>query len=407
MNKSRVLEDLKKLQEKCKDTTNIETEEATKHSLILPMLSALGYDVFDNNEIRPEFTADVGTKKGEKVDYVVLQNGQPTILIEAKQVGTPLKNKVDQLFRYFVTTTAKLAILTDGVKYLFYTDSQKANIMDSDPYMTIDMIKDTEVELERLLAYHKENLNISDVIDTIKYDQFAEESKKFIEELLEMRPATWLIRKIAEDCQILEPYDAKLAEILNKQLGSRLEIELAKQLNTPKVTKVSSAKTKQPTKSDSKVEKPTTVKVAIVEDAPTKQTRSGKAKLTDEIFKYTKGIKIIHITMHGSNFGEGITSWRELYKYIFYKCTDKVEPQDIYRMFNKDDTRKYIYNENCEGVIKDKSNYMEDKNLYLYQHLSGGESVHRSIEACNIFGVLNAESIEVQYEEEKIEGDLK
>lgn len=62
MVKSKVLADLKKLQQKCKDTANIETEEATKHSLILPLISALGYDIFDNNEVRPEFIADVGTK---------------------------------------------------------------------------------------------------------------------------------------------------------------------------------------------------------------------------------------------------------------------------------------------------------------------------------------------------------
>lgn len=218
MVKSKVLAELKVIQQRCADTSGIETEEATKHSLILPLISALGYGIFDNNEVRPEYIADVGTKKGEKVDYVILQNGQPMILIEAKQVGTPLKNKVDQLFRYFSVTPAKIAILTDGVKYLFFTDSQKANIMDTVPYMTIDLKVASDEEIGRLLAYHKEQINIGAVVDNIKYDQFTEAAKEFVDNLLEMRPSNWLIRKLAECCQIAEPDDVKLAEILNKQL---------------------------------------------------------------------------------------------------------------------------------------------------------------------------------------------
>ena len=71
-----------------KDT--ITTEEATKMSLIVPMFQLLGYDVFNPLEFCPEFTADVGIKKGEKVDYAILENGQPTILIECKSCSDSL-----------------------------------------------------------------------------------------------------------------------------------------------------------------------------------------------------------------------------------------------------------------------------------------------------------------------------
>ena len=112
---------------------SIQTEEATKTSLIMPFFSLLGYDVFDPNEFVPEFTADVGIKKGEKVDYAIVNEGQPVILIEAKWVGEKLDRHDSQLFRYFGTTCAKFAILTNGVIYRFYTDLDEQNKMDEKP----------------------------------------------------------------------------------------------------------------------------------------------------------------------------------------------------------------------------------------------------------------------------------
>ena len=70
---------------------HIQTEEATKNALVLPFITALGYNVFDPTEVVPEFTADVGTKKGEKVDYAILMNGKPIILFECKWCGSDLE----------------------------------------------------------------------------------------------------------------------------------------------------------------------------------------------------------------------------------------------------------------------------------------------------------------------------
>ena len=77
-----------------------QTEEATKNALVLPFLRALGFDVFDLSQVIPEYTADVGIKKGEKVDYAVQFNGKLQYLIEAKSVNTLLSNsQYSQLFR--------------------------------------------------------------------------------------------------------------------------------------------------------------------------------------------------------------------------------------------------------------------------------------------------------------------
>lgn len=113
------------------------TEEAAKTTLVLPFLRALGYDIFDPAEVKPEFTCDVGTKKGEKVDYALCVDGDVTVLVECKPVTSELSIKhASQLFRYFTATTARVALLTNGVIYQFFTDSDRPNVMDEKPFFT-------------------------------------------------------------------------------------------------------------------------------------------------------------------------------------------------------------------------------------------------------------------------------
>ena len=119
----------------------LQTEEATKNALVLPFLTALGYDVFDPTEVVPEFTADIGSKKGEKVDYAIIKDNQPIILIECKKAGTNLDNEhASQLFRYFTAVLpARIGILTDGIIYRFFTDLEQPNVMDTKPFFGIGL----------------------------------------------------------------------------------------------------------------------------------------------------------------------------------------------------------------------------------------------------------------------------
>ena len=121
---------------------HIKTEEATKLALINPFIrDVLGYDTTDLTQVIPEYVADVGIKQGEKVDYAIMYEGEPSILIEAKKTGTPLdREEPSQLFRYFTALdSAVFGIYTDGVKYLFYTDVDKQNVMDTSPFLTLDL----------------------------------------------------------------------------------------------------------------------------------------------------------------------------------------------------------------------------------------------------------------------------
>lgn len=145
---------------------NIGTEEATKQSFILPFFQSLGYDVFNPLEFIPEFTADVGIKKHEKVDYAVLQEGKPLILIEAKACTEKLDKHDSQLFRYFGTTEAKFAILTNGIIYKFYSDLDQPNVMDSQPFYILDMENLSDQAIGYLNNFLKSNLDIDSILNT-------------------------------------------------------------------------------------------------------------------------------------------------------------------------------------------------------------------------------------------------
>lgn len=145
---------------------SIQTEEATKTAIIMPFFAMLGYDVFNPQEFAPEFTADVGIKRGEKVDYAILQDGDPVIIIEAKSIKTNLKEHGSQLFRYFATTSAKFAILTNGVRYRFYTDLENQNKMDAVPFLDFDILHMRDKQIEELSKFKKETFDVARISDS-------------------------------------------------------------------------------------------------------------------------------------------------------------------------------------------------------------------------------------------------
>ena len=162
----------------------LQTEEATKSSLIMPFFSMLGYDVFNPDEFMPEFTADVGIKKGEKVDYAILSEGSPIILIEAKWVKEDLKKHDSQLFRYFGTTTAKFAILTNGIIYRFYTDLDEPNKMDSAPFLEVNILDIKESQVKELKKFKKDAFSVETIMDTASHLKYTHEFRNvFLNEL--------------------------------------------------------------------------------------------------------------------------------------------------------------------------------------------------------------------------------
>lgn len=165
-----------------KDT--IQTEEATKTSLVMPFFQALGYDVFNPQEFTPEFVADVGIKKGEKVDYAIKIDDEPMILIECKSVNENLEKHDSQLFRYFGTSTAKFAILTNGIIYRFYTDIEETNKMDEAPFLEVNLENIKAHQITELQKFAKDTFNKDDIFDSAAELKYMGQIQQIIKEEL-------------------------------------------------------------------------------------------------------------------------------------------------------------------------------------------------------------------------------
>lgn len=147
---------------------SVKTEEATKSGLVMPFIRALGYDVFNPSEVVPEFTADIGDRKGEKVDYAVVKDGKPIMLFECKVVGTELDARcATQLQRYFHgVADVKFGVLTDGLRYRFYSDLERENVLDSKPFFELDLLKHDEGDIEELKRFTKPAFDEDTILST-------------------------------------------------------------------------------------------------------------------------------------------------------------------------------------------------------------------------------------------------
>ena len=169
---------IKQLAEKIsKIKDQLQTEEATKNALIMPFIQCLGYDVFNPLEVIPEFIADMGIKKGEKVDYAIMKNNQPIILIECKSINEKLDPHSTQLFRYFTTTKSKFGLLTNGVVYRFYTDLVELNKMDEKPFLEFDITNIKDNLIEELKKFHKSYFDMEQILSAASELKYVNEIK--------------------------------------------------------------------------------------------------------------------------------------------------------------------------------------------------------------------------------------
>ena len=145
----------------------VQTEEATKNAMVMPLIHILGYNVFDPLEVIPEFVSDVGTKKGEKIDYAILKDEKPIILIECKKAGAPLDvNHAGQLFRYFHVTEARFGVLTNGLEYQFFSDLEKPNKMDDKPFFKFNILEFKDSDVVELKKYAKAVFDLDTILNT-------------------------------------------------------------------------------------------------------------------------------------------------------------------------------------------------------------------------------------------------
>jgi hypothetical protein len=216
---------------------HIQTEEATKNAFVMPFIDALGYNLFNPMEVVPEFVADVGSKKYEKVDYALLRDGQPVILFECKWCGADLdKAHAAQLSRYFAFTEARFGILTNGIVYRFFSDLDKPNKMDAKPFFEFDMLDFTETQVEELKKFSKPRFDLDGIMATaseLKYtreirrvmaNEFASPSDEFVRFFAKRVYSGPLFAGVRERFIVFTAKAAK--QFTNELVSDRLKIAL-------------------------------------------------------------------------------------------------------------------------------------------------------------------------------------
>ncbi len=218
----------------------LETEEATKNALVMPFIKALGYAPFDPFEVVPEFTADVGTKRGEKVDYAIMKDDAPIILIECKKVGSKLDfEQASQLYRYFSVVDARIAILTDGIIFKFFSDLEQDNRMDERPFLLYDMLKLEEFavgELKKLTKSHFDieralkaasDLKYTRQIKSIFAQQLTDPEEEFLRFFISKIHSGRITAKVLEE--FTPTIKASLGNFISERISSRLAAALAQE----------------------------------------------------------------------------------------------------------------------------------------------------------------------------------
>lgn len=214
---------------------SIQTEEATKTALVMPFIhTVLGYDVFDPSEVIPEFVCDVGTKKGEKIDYAIMKGGEVQILIEAKKIGEPLHiNHASQLFRYFHVTSARISILTNGRVYKFFTDLDAPNKMDEKPFLEFDLLDMDDHAIPELQKLTKSAFDVDSIINAageLKYvgqikreiaTQLSQPGEDFVRFFASRVYEGAITQKVRDQFAILTKKAAD--QFLNDQVNGRLK----------------------------------------------------------------------------------------------------------------------------------------------------------------------------------------
>lgn len=219
------------------------TEEATKNAIIMPFLVLLGYDVFDPEEIIPEYTCDVAGKKGEKIDYVILHDGEPTVLIEAKRAGLKLqKQQQGQLYRYFSTNRCRLAILTNGITYSFFSDINAPNVMDDEPFLSFNIIEDDEeLFLSSLEQFQKSVFNVKDILSKAVFLKYLKVVEQTLRQDL-VNPSDELVKYFLSrpeiktgnriTAQMIDKHRAATREAMLKVMGAVISVNTAERSST-------------------------------------------------------------------------------------------------------------------------------------------------------------------------------
>ncbi len=226
---------IKQLAEKVNQLKDgILTEEATKNAFIMPFIASLGYDVFNPLEVVPEMDCDLVKKKGEKIDYAIMRDGQPIMLMECKHWQQNLSLHDTQLKKYFVASKAKFGVLTNGIRYMFYTDLEDQNIMDDKPFLDFDITDIKDYQVEELKKFHKSYFDVDNILNSASELKYSQELKNiFATEIIEPTPeiVKYFAKKVYDGI-ITAKIQEQFTGLVKRAINSYISEQISKRLKT-------------------------------------------------------------------------------------------------------------------------------------------------------------------------------
>ena len=218
-----------------KQREGIQTEEATKNAFIMPMIAAWGYDVFNSFEVVPEMDCDLA-KRGDKIDYAIMKDEQPILLIECKHCKQNLDLHNTQLAKYYAASNVRFGVLTNGIEYRFYADLTKKNIMDEKPFLVVNMTELSDMDIEQLKKFHKSYYNEEEILSTAQELQITIQVKNMLNNDFQQPSdefTRYFVRSLNDgryNAKLVEQYrpivKKSIAAVINDIISERLNVAI-------------------------------------------------------------------------------------------------------------------------------------------------------------------------------------
>ena len=198
----------------------------------MPFISnVLGYDVFDPSEVVPKFVADVGVKRGEKVDYAIIKDGQIQILIECKKIGDLLDLKYAATLPLLLGDERRIAVLTNGQEYHVYTDNDMPNVMDDKPFLVFDLLDIDRTLVPEMQKLSKETFDLDSVVSAAQELKYIGGIRRIIASQVKEPSDEWVrffgrVYEGRSTQRIIDQFRPLVAMALNQYVGDQVNSRL-------------------------------------------------------------------------------------------------------------------------------------------------------------------------------------
>lgn len=191
------------------------TLEALKTALILPYFQYLGYDIFDPDEFAPNFgTTDV------KVDFATISSRIAHTLVEVEPFGTRLDPAC--LADCFATYKPKMALLTNGTEYRYYTDYDVPGTMDKEPFFAFSFANLSESDISTLSKFQKSELRAAESPSFIQNTKYCLLVKKYLQQQFDFATDDF-IRHVLESVEPDKNFNAQFIDNIRPTIDQALK----------------------------------------------------------------------------------------------------------------------------------------------------------------------------------------